>query len=75
MRPLGKPILVYCSGWLTSSCPKGKPDYDQVRKAEALQDYDAAFAYYQKPGQSQPFKRHYKIKLNRVRFAASEMHG
>src|SRR4029077_7220369 len=41
---------------------------------EELQDYDAAFAYYQKAAKADPFNASYKIKLNRVRFDASEMH-
>jgi len=74
MRRWGSLFLCIGFGLLTSGCPKGKPDYDQGKKAEALQDYDAAFAYYQKAAKANPFNASYKIKLNRVRFDASEMH-
>ena len=68
--------LFLCIGFglLASGCPKGKPDYDEGKKAEALQDYDAAFAFYQKAAKADPFNASYKIKLNRVRFEASESH-
>jgi general secretion pathway protein D len=74
MRRWGSLFLCIGFGLLTSGCPKGKPDYDQGKKAEALQDYDAAFNYYQKAAKANPFNASYKIKLNRVRFDASEMH-
>src|SRR5260370_11173308 len=57
-----------------AGCPKGKPDFNQGKKAETLQDYDAAFVYYQKAVKANPYNAAYKIKLNRVRFEASELH-
>jgi general secretion pathway protein D len=74
MRRWGSLFLCIGFGLLTSGCPKGKPDYDEGKKAEALQDYDAAFAFYQKAAKADPFNASYKIKLNRVRFEASESH-
>jgi general secretion pathway protein D len=74
MRRWGSLFLCIGFGLLISGCPKGKPDYDQGKKAEELQDFDAAFAYYQKAAKADPFNASYKIKLNRVRFDASEMH-
>src|SRR5260370_329226 len=43
-------ILFLCVGFglLAAGCPKGKPDFSQGKKAESLQDYDAAFVFYQK---------------------------
>src|SRR5260370_222231 len=49
-------------------------DYNQGKKAETIQDYDAAFVYYQKAAKSDPYNASYKIKLNRIRFEASELH-
>jgi len=74
MRCWGSLFLCIGFGLMTSGCPKGKPDYSEGKKAEALQDYDAAFAFYQKAAKADPFNANYKIKLNRVRFDASEMH-
>jgi general secretion pathway protein D len=57
-----------------AGCPKGQPDYNQGKKAETLQDYDAAFVYYQKAVKANPYNAGYKIKLSSVRFEASELH-
>src|SRR5436189_97753 len=59
---------------LAGGCPKGKPDFTQGKKAEALQDYDAAFNFYQKAAKADPYNASYKIKLNRALFEASELH-
>jgi general secretion pathway protein D len=69
-------ILFLCVGFglLTAGCPKGRPDFNQGKKAETVQDYDAAFVFYQKAVKANPYNANYKIKLNRIRFEASEVH-
>ena len=74
MRRWGSLFLCVGLGLLAVGCPKGQPDYNQGKKAETLQDYDAAFAFYQKAAKADPYNATYKIKLNRVRFEASELH-
>ncbi len=74
MRRWGSLILGVGFGLLTAGCPKGQPDFNQGKKAETLQDYDAAFVFYQKAVKADPYNSSYKIKLNRVRFEASELH-
>src|SRR6266481_6786397 len=74
MRRLGSLFLGVGLGLLAAGCPKGQPDFNQGKKAETLQDYDAAFAYYEKADKKNPYNYEYKIKLNRVRFEASERH-
>ncbi len=74
MRRCGSLLLCVGFGLLAAGCPKGQPDYNQGKKAETIQDYDAAFAYYQKAAKADPYNANYKIKLNRVRFEASESH-
>ncbi len=74
MRRLGSLFLCVGFGLLATGCPKGQPDFNQGRKAETLQDYDAAFAFYEKAAKRDPYNSAYKIKLNRVRFEASERH-
>jgi len=59
---------------MASGCPKGKTDYSQGKKAESLQDYDAALAYYQKALKAEPYNANYKIKLNQIRFEAGQSH-
>src|ERR1700719_2001557 len=74
MRGCGSLLLCVGFGLLAAGCPKGQPDYNQGKKAETIQDYDAAFAYYQKAAKADPYNANYKIKLNRIRFEASELH-
>jgi general secretion pathway protein D len=74
MRPWGSLFLCVGFGLLAAGCPKGQPDFNQGKKAETIQDYDAAFVYYQKAAKANPYNSQYKIKLNRVRFEASELH-
>jgi len=74
MRRWGSLFLCVGLGLLAVGCPKGQPDYSQGKKAETLQDYDAAFVFYQKAAKADPYNATYKVKLNRVRFEASELH-
>src|SRR5258708_39310869 len=74
MRRWGGLILCVAFGLLAAGCPKGQPDFNQGKKAETLQDYDAAFVFYQKAAKSAPYNASYKIRLNRIRFEASEQH-
>src|SRR6266480_2388597 len=74
MRRWGSLFLCVGLGLFAVGCPKGQPDYNQGKKAETLQDYDAAFVFYQKAAKANPYNDTYKIKLHRVRFEASEMH-
>jgi general secretion pathway protein D len=61
-------------GLLAAGCPKGKPDYQQGQKAETLQDYDAAYDYYQKALKTDPDNASYQIKFNQARFEAGAYH-
>jgi general secretion pathway protein D len=72
----GRSRLILCVGMavLAAGCPKGKPDYQQGRKAEQLKDYDAAYDFYQKALQAEPENAEYQIKFNQARFAAGEFH-
>jgi general secretion pathway protein D len=74
MRGWSKTILCVGVGLLAAGCPKGKPDYQQGRRAENLKDYDAAFDFYQKALNSEPENAEYQIKFNQARFEASAFH-
>jgi general secretion pathway protein D len=74
MRRWGSLCLCVSFGLLASGCPKGKTDYSQGNKAESLEDYDAALAYYQKALKAEPHNANYKIKLNQIRFEAGQLH-
>jgi general secretion pathway protein D len=74
MRRWGTLFLCVGFGLLATGCPKGQPDFNQGKKAETIQDYDAAFVFYQKAVKRDPYNAFYKIKLNSIRFEASEKH-
>jgi general secretion pathway protein D len=74
MRRYGMLIVCVGCGLLAAGCPKGQTDYNQGRKAETLQDYDAAFDYYLKALKADPYNASYKIKLNQIRFEAGALH-
>jgi len=74
MRRLSKLIVCLGAGLMAAGCPKGKTDYSQGRKAEHLQDYDAAYDYYQKALKNDPENATYLIKFNQARFEASTLH-
>ena len=61
-------------GLFAAGCPKGQTDYSKGRKAETIQDYDAALEFYQKALKSDPNNAGYIIRLNRARFEAGEIH-
>src|ERR1700726_47036 len=74
MRRWGCLFLSVGFGLLTAGCPKGNTEFSQGHKAETLQDYDAAFTFYQKAAKADPYNANFKIKLNQIRFEASELH-
>jgi general secretion pathway protein D len=74
MRRWGSLFLCVGFGLLAAGCPKGQPDFNQGKKAETIQDYDAAFVFYQKAAKANPYNAEYKIKLNAIRFEASQQH-
>src|SRR5712672_2851246 len=74
MRRFSKLIVCMGAGLMAAGCPKGKTDYSQGRKAERLQDYDAAYDYYQKALKNDPENAEYLIKFNQARFEASTLH-
>jgi len=67
-------LLLLGIGLFAAGCPKGQTDYSKGRKAETLQDYDAALAFYEKALKSEPNNAAYKIRFNQARFEAGEQH-
>ncbi|HEY8714944.1 MAG TPA: hypothetical protein VIM00_06155, partial [Candidatus Acidoferrum sp.] len=49
-------------------------EYNEGRKAETIADYDGALTYYQQALKADPNNANLKIKVNQIRFEASEMH-
>src|SRR5258706_1397131 len=74
MRRWANVVLCVGISLLAAGCPKGGGDYGQARKAETLQDLDTALQYYQKAYNSDPKNAAYRIRLNQIRFEASQFH-
>src|ERR1700676_3484177 len=74
MRRWGNVCLVVGLGLLAAGCPKAQTDYNQGRKAETLQDLDAALTFYQKALKGDPQNANYRAKLDQVRFEAGQAH-
>jgi len=75
MQRCGKAALCVCLALLAEGCPrKGQTEYSQGRKAEAISDYDGALTYYQQALKADPNNANLKIKVNQIRFEASNYH-
>jgi general secretion pathway protein D len=74
MSRLRKLIVCVGAGLVMAGCPRGKNSYNQGLKAERLQDYDAAYDYYQKALKNDPENATYLIKFNQARFESSSLH-
>ncbi|HKN74305.1 MAG TPA: hypothetical protein VJW94_03940 [Candidatus Acidoferrum sp.] len=74
MRRCCTVVLCVGMGLFAVGCPKGQTDYNKGRKAESIDDLDAALEYYQKALKSDPNNAGYKIRLNQTRFEAGELH-
>src|SRR5246127_923317 len=70
----GKIVLFAGISLAVAGCPKGRTDFNHGRRAQDLQDYDAAFEYYQKALKTDPENAEYKIKFDQARFGAGEAH-
>jgi general secretion pathway protein D len=59
---------------LAAGCPKGTQQYNAGQKAENIQDYDTALAYYQKALAGDPRNATLRIRVDQMRFEAGESH-
>src|SRR2546427_2472595 len=57
-----------------TGCPKGSYEYNQGKKAEAIDDYDSAVVHYDRALKADPLNTEYKLKLTRLRFEAGQSH-
>jgi len=74
MLQWGKIVMFAGISLVMAGCPKGRTNFNQGRKAQDLQNYDAAFEYYQKALKTDPGNAEYKIKFDQARFGAGELH-
>jgi general secretion pathway protein D len=74
MRSWGKLVLCVGTCLLAAGCPKGTQQYNAGQKAENIQDYDTALAYYQKALAGDPRNATLRIRVDQMRFEAGESH-
>jgi general secretion pathway protein D len=65
-------LLVVAS--LLAACHQTNTEFEEGRKAEALQDYDTALVYYQRAAQANPTDAEYKLREMHMRYAAASWH-
>src|SRR5579871_1459941 len=71
------PLALACAAFVLAalvSCSQGNQEYNEGKKAEAVEDYDTAVVHYQRALKSSPGNVDYKLKLDRMRFEASQAH-
>src|SRR6266436_2712385 len=74
MRSWGKLVLCVGSCLLAAGYPKSTQQYNAGQKAENIQDYDTALAYYQKALAGDPRNASLRIRVDQMRFEAGESH-
>lgn len=57
-----------------AGCAKGNQEYNQGKKAEAIDDYDTAVIHYEKALKADPTNTEYKLRLMRMRFEDGQYH-
>jgi general secretion pathway protein D len=67
-------LLLACVALASTACSHGNQEYNEGKKAEAIQDYDTAVVHYQRALKADPTSVEYKLKLDRMRFEASQSH-
>ena len=70
-------ILVIFGGRLLcflGGCPKGNQDYEEAKKALALQDYDTALVHFERAARSDPTNAEYKLYAAQARYDAGQFH-
>jgi general secretion pathway protein D len=55
-------------------CPKANQDFEQGRKAEAIEDYDTALVHYERALRSSPTNAEYKLRTDHMRFTDGQFH-
>src|SRR5262249_50491422 len=59
---------------LLGGCPKSNTDFQTAKKAEAVQDYDTALAYYERALRAEPTNAEFKLRASSMRFEDGQFH-
>lgn len=74
MRRCGYLSVLLATALLLGGCPKGNQDYEEARKAAALQDYDTALVHYERAARSDPNNAEFKLFAAQARYDAGQFH-
>jgi general secretion pathway protein D len=74
LRRSGYLLLLVATALLLGGCPKGNQDYEEARKANALQDYDTALVHYERALRADPTNAEYKLRAAQARYDAGQFH-
>jgi general secretion pathway protein D len=66
--------LLMAAALLLGGCPKGNQDFDEAKKALALQDYDTALVHFERAARSDPTNAQYKLYAAQARYDAGQFH-
>jgi general secretion pathway protein D len=69
-----KYVMLIAAVLFAAGCPRGGSEFNEGKKAEAVQDYDTALIHYQQALQADPTNAEYKLKAMRLRFEAGQHH-
>jgi general secretion pathway protein D len=73
-RKAGLPFLALTVVFL-AGCPKStNQDFDQGKKAEAIQDYDTALVHYERAYRADPSNAEYKLRATQMRMEDGQFH-
>jgi general secretion pathway protein D len=67
-------LLLACAAVALSACSQGNQEFNEGKKSEDIQDYDTAVVHYQRALKANPTRVDYQLKLDRMRFEASQSH-
>ena len=67
-------FVLACAALALTACSQGNPEFNEGKKAEAIKDYDTAVVHYQRALKANPSSVEYQLKLDRMRFEASQFH-
>lgn len=69
-----KLVVLMAAMLCAAGCPRGGGDFNEGKRAEAIQDYDTALVHYERALRADPTNTEYKMKAMRLRFEAGQHH-
>jgi general secretion pathway protein D len=74
LRRIYSLCLLATTGLFLCGCPKTNTDFDEGKKAEAIEDYDTALVHYEAALRSAPTNAEYKLRAAHMRFTDGQFH-